>query len=196
MAATMERLHEYQTFNGQFCKRMFDFLSIMFPAQVGYSYVWDNICFISRSSQSKLLLRDTSGVVNDPSGPRIMSHRDLEAYLGRYSGLMLYLREMDESAYGKICGVIIYFLSSIITISFHCSQAYFSAASDLHSTQIKALLSIHLDFVKKATEEELEQGKSQQSTMTFKQKNQQHYFTCRINDNSKTCHTAPRRYRY
>jgi exocyst complex component 1 len=34
MAATMERLQEYRTHNAQFCKRMFDFLSIMFTAQV------------------------------------------------------------------------------------------------------------------------------------------------------------------
>jgi exocyst complex component 1 len=34
MAATMERLNEYRTYNTQFCKRMFDFLSIMFVAQV------------------------------------------------------------------------------------------------------------------------------------------------------------------
>jgi hypothetical protein len=30
----MERLQEYKTHNAQFCKRMFDFLSIMFIAQV------------------------------------------------------------------------------------------------------------------------------------------------------------------
>ena len=34
MAATMERLQEYRTYNSQFCKRMFDFLSIMVLAQV------------------------------------------------------------------------------------------------------------------------------------------------------------------
>lgn len=34
MAATMERLQEYRTYNSQFCKRVFDFLSIMFTAQV------------------------------------------------------------------------------------------------------------------------------------------------------------------
>ena len=34
MAATMERLQEYRTHNSQFCKRMLDFLSIMFVAQV------------------------------------------------------------------------------------------------------------------------------------------------------------------
>lgn len=35
MAATMERLQDYKTHNSQFCKRIFDFLSIMFVAQVG-----------------------------------------------------------------------------------------------------------------------------------------------------------------
>lgn len=39
------------------------------------------------------------------TGPKIMSHNELEAYLGRYCGLMLYMREMDESIYGKTCGV-------------------------------------------------------------------------------------------
>ncbi len=34
MAATMERLEEYRTYNTQFCKRLYDFLSIMFTAQV------------------------------------------------------------------------------------------------------------------------------------------------------------------
>jgi len=34
MAATMERLDEYKTHNSQFCKRIFDFLSIMVVAQV------------------------------------------------------------------------------------------------------------------------------------------------------------------
>ena len=33
------------------------------------------------------------------------SHKDLESYLDRYSGLILYMREMDEVAYGKLCAV-------------------------------------------------------------------------------------------
>ncbi|KAF9527786.1 exocyst complex component Sec3-domain-containing protein [Crepidotus variabilis] len=121
MAATMERLQEYRTYNSQFCKRMLDFLSIMFVAQC------------------KMLLGDMSGVIKS-SRPMVVPHRELEAYLGRYSGLMLYLREMDEAVYSKLCG------------------AYFSAASDLHGTQIKALLSIHLDMVKRASDDESEQG--------------------------------------
>lgn len=34
MAAGMERLSEYKAYNSQFCKRVLDFLSIMFTAQV------------------------------------------------------------------------------------------------------------------------------------------------------------------
>jgi hypothetical protein len=29
----------------------------------------------------------------------------MEAFIGRYSGLVLYTREMDENAYSKICAV-------------------------------------------------------------------------------------------
>jgi len=36
MAATMERLDEYRTHNAQFCKRVFDYLSIVCAAQVNY----------------------------------------------------------------------------------------------------------------------------------------------------------------
>lgn len=34
IAATMERLQEYRTHNAQFCRRIHDFLTIMFTAQV------------------------------------------------------------------------------------------------------------------------------------------------------------------
>ncbi|KAK0478326.1 exocyst complex component Sec3-domain-containing protein [Armillaria novae-zelandiae] len=124
MAATMERLQEYRTHNAQFCKRMFDYLSIMF------------------SAQSKLLLGDSDGLTKtDRRGrPTITPHTELENYLGRYSGLMLYLKEMDEAVYAKLCA------------------AYFSALNDLHGTQIRAMLSVCLGLIKKASEEEQEQG--------------------------------------
>ncbi|KAF8913023.1 exocyst complex component Sec3-domain-containing protein [Gymnopilus junonius] len=122
MAATMERLQEYRTYNSQFCKRLFDFLSIMFIAQ------------------SKMLLGDTSGLSRPTSRPTAISHTDLETYLGRYAGLLIYLREMDESIYSKLCAT------------------YFSATSDLHGTQMKALLSSHLELVKKTPDDDLDQG--------------------------------------
>ncbi|TBU49952.1 exocyst complex component Sec3-domain-containing protein [Dichomitus squalens] len=122
MAATMERLDEYKKYNAQFCKRVLDYLSIVFTAQ------------------GKMLLGDDNGVARPMRGRvTIKDHRNFESYLERYRSLLLYLKEMDESAYAKICA------------------AYFSAASELHATQIKALLSIYGNMVKKApTEEEAE----------------------------------------
>ena len=76
MAATMERLEEYRTHNTQFCKRMLDFFTVMFPAQVSS------------------LLENTDGISTRDGKPEIVAHAELESYLGRYCGLMLYLKEI------------------------------------------------------------------------------------------------------
>lgn len=89
MAATMERLEEYRQYNNQFCKRLMDFLFIMFTAQ------------------GNLLLGENSGLVtsSEKGGLVILEHKPIELYLGRYVGLILYMKEMDESKYSKVCGV-------------------------------------------------------------------------------------------
>ncbi len=53
-----------------------------------------------------MLLGDDNGI-NRIARNRIVikDHRNLETYLERYRGLLLYLKEMDESAYAKICAV-------------------------------------------------------------------------------------------
>ncbi|THH33432.1 hypothetical protein EUX98_g736 [Antrodiella citrinella] len=119
MAATMERLDEYRTHNAQFCKRMLDFLAIMFTAQ------------------GKLLLGDNDGVIMSARGrPTLKNHKEFESYLERYSGLMLYMKEMDEAVYGKLCA------------------AYFSASSELHATQVRALLTVCRGMIKKVPDED------------------------------------------
>ncbi|KAJ3511244.1 hypothetical protein NMY22_g15712 [Coprinellus aureogranulatus] len=123
MAATMERLQDYKTHNSQFCKRISDFLSTMFTAQ------------------SELLLGDNNGIINPSQGYSvIVQHDDIEKFLGRYAGLMLYLKEMDEAAYGKLCA------------------AYFSSMSGLHQAQITALLASYLSLVKKGQEDDQDSG--------------------------------------
>jgi hypothetical protein len=88
MAATMERLGEYQTHNAQFCTRVLDFLSILFTAQ------------------GSLLLGTTDGIMEGPRGRVVLvGHKDMETMLGRYAGVLLYLREMDEQVYGRVCAV-------------------------------------------------------------------------------------------
>ncbi|KAI0307681.1 exocyst complex component Sec3-domain-containing protein [Multifurca ochricompacta] len=132
MAATMERLEEYRTHNAQFCKRLYDYLCIMFTAQ------------------STLLLGDSSGLLKHSgrSGLEIKSHKNLEGYLDRYSGLILYMKEMDEVTYGKLCA------------------AYFSEASRLHSTQITSLLSLNTGSIRRPQEDDPEYSFSPSPTVS------------------------------
>jgi hypothetical protein len=54
-----------------------------------------------------MLLGNTDGLTK-PDGrgkPIVVMHQDMEQYLGRYAGLMLYLKEMDEKVYAKLCAV-------------------------------------------------------------------------------------------
>ena len=66
-----------------------------------------------------MLLGDNNGIVKSLRGrPAIKDHRALETYLERYRGILLYLKEMDESAYAKLCAVSI---DHIFTIAIICS---------------------------------------------------------------------------
>jgi hypothetical protein len=71
---------------------------------------------------------------------------------------MLYLKEMGEDWYSKVCAVCVDVrLLSIPLLTSHY-QAYFSAASGLHSQEMKDLFVAYASLVKKATEEEMEMG--------------------------------------
>ncbi|KAG8814416.1 hypothetical protein FRC17_001136, partial [Serendipita sp. 399] len=119
MAATMQRLDEYRTYNQQFCQRIVQFLPMMF------SYQADLIL----NNKSKDKKRD----------PLILaSHAAMEEYLNHYAGLIRYIREMDETRYGKLCGT------------------YFGTAGQLYKDQVKALLDAYLALVRRATEDESE----------------------------------------
>ena len=54
-----------------------------------------------------MLLGDNNGVIKGGNRRRASmgDHKTLEKYLGRYSGLILYLKEMDEPVYARLCGV-------------------------------------------------------------------------------------------
>ncbi|KAG8991792.1 hypothetical protein FRB90_001230, partial [Tulasnella sp. 427] len=110
MAAGMERLDQYLTHNTQFCKRLLDFLNIAFKFKAGQG--------------------DPQPRRSGP--PSLPPHTDLENYLGRYCGLMLYLKEMDEDRYAKVCA------------------NYFSTASDMHSKEMKTVFMAFMNMVKSA----------------------------------------------
>jgi hypothetical protein len=104
MAASMERLQDYRMYNSQFCKRVFDAMQMMFleqvrdPFSVARLLTKANFIF----SQSKFLTAEAS---RSTSSLVLQSHQGLESALGLYSGLILYLKEMDEDRYSKLCAV-------------------------------------------------------------------------------------------
>lgn len=60
-----------------------------------------------------MLLGDSEGVIRTTkSRPALRNHQEMESFLGRYSGLILYLKEMDEGIYSKLCAVCHAFASS------------------------------------------------------------------------------------
>lgn len=118
MSATIERLAEYKTYNQQFCVRLLEFLTIMF------------------SYQSETLVANAEKLPQQRTSPTILPHTPMENYLVKYCGLMLYLREMDEGRFSKVCAT------------------YFSAASDLHSKEIRGLFMKYIELVQRAPEED------------------------------------------
>lgn len=48
----------------------------------------------------------------------MFNHQGMETYLGRYAGLLLYLKEMDETLYSKFCAVRD--LGRVFPILIHC----------------------------------------------------------------------------
>ncbi|KAK4704899.1 exocyst complex component 1, partial [Phenoliferia sp. Uapishka_3] len=123
MAAASERVGEYRTKAGSFCKRIFDFLAIMFKFQV------ENL------SDPKNLAKTKER--------ELPSHSTMEDFLGRYCGLMLFVKEIDYTRYQHIC-------------AFGFNKAYFTSMSDLHRTEIHSLMASLRGKIRKTTDEEHE----------------------------------------
>lgn len=115
-----------------------------------------------------MLTGDNNGIapLGDKGRPVILNHQEMETYLGRYCGLMLYLKEMDEKIYAKICAVSLSLTCTRCVLN--GGQAYFTAASELHLKQSKALLTAYGVLIKRPTDEETEQGTSRLSRLFFR----------------------------
>ncbi|KAJ9110665.1 hypothetical protein QFC19_001494 [Naganishia cerealis] len=121
MAATIERTQEYETHNRQFCSRLTEYLFIMFKFQC------------------EMALSAAASAVKNPN-PTIPEHTQLEDKLGKYCGLVLYMKEMDEERYQKLCA------------------NYFSAVADLHSKEVKGYLGALLGKLKRLNDDEKHDG--------------------------------------
>lgn len=94
----------------------------------------------------------------DRRSPILRPHKELEDYLGKYCGLMLYLREMDEDKYAKICAVSRLGLKALYRTHL-VSQSYFSAANDLHSKEMTSVFMAYMALVKVMTDDDPELSK-------------------------------------
>lgn len=119
MAATNANVVEYRTKADQFAKRMFDFLSIMFKYQAD-SHLNDKAAQVARAEGT------------------LLPHVALEDDLGRYCGLMLFVKEIEPTRYAQIC------------------SAYFSTMRDLHSKEMRETTLAMRNMVRRPTEEDLE----------------------------------------
>ncbi|KDE03286.1 hypothetical protein MVLG_06216 [Microbotryum lychnidis-dioicae p1A1 Lamole] len=118
MLVASERVAEYRATATRFSKRVLDFLTIMFKFQV-------------------------DGVLH-PKDPkvkkegRLPGHEQLEEFLGRYCGIMLFVKEIEFERYEEIC------------------STYHSVMSDLYRSEIQELLASFKAQIRKTPEDELE----------------------------------------
>lgn len=82
--ATIHRLREYQESSSQFCKRLLDYLEITFKYQ-------------SDQTLSDFRKQGKAG--------GLRPHTTMGEYLMMYEGLVLFMKEMDEGRYQRLCSV-------------------------------------------------------------------------------------------
>lgn len=161
MAATIERTQEYETHNRQFCSRLIEYLLIMFKFQVyplSFNERWKTDHLL-QSSQCEIALGLAANAIKNATS-EIPRHAQLEDKLGKYCGLVLYMKEMDEERYQKLCAV-----SGEDRYEWHGTQPttmspqnYFSAVSDLHSKEVAGYLSTLTTKLKKSNDDDKYDG--------------------------------------
>ncbi|OWZ79276.1 exocyst protein [Cryptococcus neoformans Bt85] len=102
VAATIARMQEYREQSSKFCKRMSDYLDITFQYQA------DSTLSDFRKNFKKTMALE--------------SHQKMGEKLMIYTGLVLYIKEMDDARYQKLC------------------SDYMSRASQLHQSEMRELL--------------------------------------------------------
>lgn len=102
VAATIARMQEYREQSSKFCKRMSDYLDITFQYQA------DSTLSEFRKNFKKTMALE--------------SHQKMGEKLMIYTGLVLYIKEMDDARYQKLC------------------SDYMSRASQLHQSEMRELL--------------------------------------------------------
>jgi hypothetical protein len=100
VAATIARMREYQENSQQFCKRLQDYLDVAFKHQVRL-YILARWLIADEKSESTLAGFRKGRRKNDG----LQAHTSMGEYLMMYEGLVLYMKEMDEDRYQRLCSV-------------------------------------------------------------------------------------------
>jgi hypothetical protein len=99
VAATIARMREYQENSHQFCKRLQDYLDVAFKHQVRLDFHLRSVADVK--SESTLAEFRKGRRKNDG----LQAHTSMGEYLMMYEGLVLYMKEMDEDRYQRLCSV-------------------------------------------------------------------------------------------
>ncbi|CAD6905109.1 unnamed protein product [Tilletia controversa] len=91
VSAATERLDEYRTLSERFCKRLFDHVNLTLTAETS-SYLSDPA-------------RQNALSPSRHPGPSLQNHANLEELLGRYCGLVLYMKETSPAYFARLCSV-------------------------------------------------------------------------------------------
>lgn len=121
MAATTERLEEYTYHSTQFCKRLLEFLEKTFQNEV------------------HLLLTDPTrlkSLSSNKPNVRDLEHSSMEESLGKYCGLLLFMKEIDSTIFSRV------------------SAAYFASASEAYKKEMLRLFANSKDGIKNVSEED------------------------------------------
>lgn len=100
MQASIHRLREYQDASAQFCKRLIDYLEITFQ------------------HQSDQALSNFKKTKRSSNGGMLQPHTSMGEFLMMYEGLVLYVKEMDEVRYQRLCSVSHYAVKADVRTTF------------------------------------------------------------------------------
>jgi len=89
VSAATERLDEYRALSERFCKRICDHINLTITAETA-SYLSDPA-------------RQNALSPSRHPGPSLQNHAHLEELLGRYCGLVLYLKETSPNYFSRLC---------------------------------------------------------------------------------------------
>lgn len=120
IAAATERLDEYAGLANTFAKRLFEYLS--------HAFVMQTKSVLKDPNRSKALA---------PPYPTIESQQQVEDFLGRYCGLLLYAKEVSPDYFQRI------------------SASYFTSASERYKGEMVTLISVWRGQITAASDEEI-----------------------------------------